>query len=248
MRSAPVFTKRNVAWAQAMERQSKSGLSWIIGRAYGFRIFRPFCIWFACKLEGGHFFSRTLRKSFEKYHRVRIGKYSYGSCFKLGVLPCGTQVGAYCSFADRLKVFRRNHPVDVLSQHPFFYNKLLGLVQEDTINSNEENPLIIGNDVWVGDGVTILPSCKSIGDGAILGAGSVITRNVEPFTIVAGNPAKLIKRRFSEDVETLIRQSKWWELPLAELLSADTLLIDKADKEHLIAFVNAIKSTGIAND
>lgn len=242
MSSEPVFTKEQVCWVHTMDKYSKSRVSRIVRKMYVLRIFRGFCLWLVCRLEGGVFFSQTLREILEQHHGVKVGKYSYGSCLKPGILPRGTIVGSYCSFADGLKVFRRNHPIDVLSQHPFFYNRLLGLVQKDTINSNEENPLVIGNDVWVGDGVTILPSCKYIGNGAILGAGSVITKNIEPFTVVAGNPAKMIKRRFSEDEEVLIMQSQWWRLSLQELLMADKLLVSKVNRESLMVFLNEVGS------
>ena len=77
-----------------------------------------------------------------------------------GLLPPGTIVGNYCSFADGLRVHRRNHPINKLSTHPFFYTKDVGLLEVDLIEANESNPLLIGNDVWIGSNVTILPGCK----------------------------------------------------------------------------------------
>lgn len=242
MKSASIFSERHVKWAYEMERRSKSGYFWIVDKAYSLRILRKLCLLVITKLEGGYFFSRSLRELLEKYHGVRVGKYSYGSCLVPGLLPRGTVIGSYCSFADGLKIFRRNHPMDVLSQHPFFYNRKLGLVSQDTINSNEDNPLIVGNDVWIGDGATILPGCKVVGDGAIIGAGAVVTRDVEAFTIVAGNPAKVVKRRFRADVEMLVVQSKWWSLALPELLGAGCLLVEKVSLESLLDFVDRLNS------
>ena len=71
--------------------------------------------------------------------------------------------------------------------HPFFYNKNSGLVEIDTINTGK---LIIGHDAWIGSRAIILPGCKRIGIGAVVGAGAIVTKNVPDFAIVGGNPAK----------------------------------------------------------
>ena len=162
--------QRNAEWAIRAETRSRCHFSKAIVSVYRLRIARRFCIWLAMKLEGGPFFSESLRQILARYHGVQVGKYSYGSCLKPGVLPKGTRVGRYCSFAIGLKVFRRNHPITGVSQHPFFYNHTLGLVENDAISAVEDNPLIVGADVWIGDGVTILARCKSIGIGAVVAA------------------------------------------------------------------------------
>jgi len=171
---------------------------------------------------------------------VLVGAYSYGPCLTPGALPPGTTVGAYCSIADGLKIHRRNHPEGTLSQHPLFYNRALGLVSSDTITRVEDNPLRIGNDVWIGDRVIVLPRCRTIGDGAIVGAGSILTRDVEPFSIVVGAPARKVRMRYDEETIRLICRSSWWELPLPELLGADTLLIEPMAIDPLRAFVDSL--------
>lgn len=80
------------------------------------------------------------------------------------------------------------------------------------------NPLYIGNDVWIGANVIITSACRYIGDGAVIGAGSVVTHDVPPFSIVAGNPAKVIKKRFQPELEEIIYNSRWWEKPLEYIL------------------------------
>ncbi len=211
-------------WARKLIKCSDSVISPLIVAAYRFTSLRRLCISLTRRLECGEMYSVALRRILKKFHGVTVGKYSYGSCMVPGVLPPGTLVGNYCSSADGLHIFRRNHPINFLSQHPFFYNSELGLIGQDTIDRIEDNPLSIGSDVWIGAGVTILPGCRSIGDGAIVGAGSVLTRDIPPFAVYAGNPARFIRERFSPEIRDMIAKSRWWELSLPELLVAGDLL------------------------
>ena len=75
---------------------------------------------------------------------------------------------------------------------------------------------VVGNDVWIGQNVTILPGV-SIGDGAIIGAESVVAGDVAPYTIVAGNPARLVRRRFDHKTQALLEQLRWWDRPPEEI-------------------------------
>jgi acetyltransferase-like isoleucine patch superfamily enzyme len=65
--------------------------------------------------------------------------------------------------------------------------------------------------VWIGYNVIILPSCKKIGNGVVIGAGAVVTHDIEPYSVVGGNPARMIRKRFDDDMIRKIEQSKWWE-------------------------------------
>lgn len=160
-----------------------------------------------CKLEGGEFHSETLREIFSKYHDIKIGLYSYG-CFSPENIPAGTVIGRYCSFAKGFLILSGNHPLNCKSTHPFFYNPSVGYVDELLITRTKIN---IGNDVWIGANATILPSVSRIWDGAVIGAGSVVTKNVPPFAVVAGNPAKILRYRFTEETINRIIQSVWWD-------------------------------------
>jgi len=100
------------------------------------------------------------------------------------------------------------------SMHPFFYSPDFGDVQKELIHRSE---LVIGNDVWVGQNAIILSSVKRIGDGAVIGAGAVVTRDVPDFAIVGGNPAKVIRYRFSKETQLKIKASKWWDKDITEL-------------------------------
>lgn len=187
-------------------------------------------------MEGGQFFSFTLRQILKSYHQTQVGRYSYGPCLVPYALPAGTIVGSYCSLANELKMYRRNHPTTTLTQHPFFFNGQVGLLGADSIENIDSNPCRIGNDVWIGDRVLIMPACQLIGDGAIVGAGSVVTRDVEPFTVVAGNPARMIRKRFSDEIIEELQRSRWWDLTLTELLEANDLLLSPVSLASLRHF------------
>ncbi|EAR59932.1 CatB-related O-acetyltransferase [Neptuniibacter caesariensis] len=160
--------------------------------------------------------SEIVRQLLMRFHAVEVGMHSYGFLRK-DALPRGTIIGRYTSIAEGLKIFRRNHPLDTFSTHPYFYNSMLGYVKLDTIPNNDENPLVIGNDVWIGANVTILPGCRIVGNGAVIGAGAVVTSDVEPFSVIAGNPAKEIGQR---DVEKAmhIQGNVWWEMEPLDIL------------------------------
>jgi acetyltransferase-like isoleucine patch superfamily enzyme len=81
-----------------------------------------------------------------------------------------------------------------------------------------ENPLIIGHGVWIGDRVTILSGCKEIGNGAVLAAGSVVTKDVPAYAVVGGVPARKIRMRFAEKDVVEIEKNAWWQLSLPELI------------------------------
>lgn len=167
--------------------------------------------------DGGEMRSQTLRELLEKYHAVTIGRYSYGPILQGGNLPRGTVFGRWCSVGKELIVRRRNHPIERLTQHPYFYNARLGCVPEDTIQKDEDNPLVVGHDVWIGDRVTILSECRQIGNGAVLAAGAIVTKDVPPYAIVGGVPAKVLKYRFDAEIQAKIEMSGWWDLELDQI-------------------------------
>ena len=154
-----------------------------------------------------------LRRIFRERYKIDVGDYSYG-CFDRWRMPGPMTVGRYCSIASTVRVAPRNHPVTSLTTHPVLYEKKFGLVAEDPA---PPEPLMIGDDVWMGHNAIILPGCKSIGRGAIIGAGAVVTRNVAPYEVVAGNPAKKLRDRFSPEMIDVIESTGWWELDVKDL-------------------------------
>ena len=183
-------------------------------RAYRTKFLRRASLKLVTDIEGGRFYSRTLRAILHRYYGVKVGDYSYGPCLIPGEWPRGISVGRYTSIADGVKVFRRNHPAERVAMHPFFYNAKLGFVSQDNI---EEFALGIGSDVWIGANVIITAGCKKIGDGAVIAAGSVVTKDIPPFAICGGIPCKVIKKRFSEKLSLRIMENPWWSRNIDEL-------------------------------
>lgn len=119
-----------------------------------------------------------------------------------------TELGKYCSISWNVTIGATQHPFDRISTHAFSYIKRFGFVEED---KRFVSKTIVGNDVWFGANSIVMPNLK-IGNGAIIGAGSIVTKNVPDYAIVAGVPAKIIRYRFSEKTIEKLLVLKWWHL------------------------------------
>lgn len=166
------------------------------------------------RFEKGEFFSKTLREIFNKYYGVTIGMYSNGGCFELYMFDPHTTIGRYSSFAKGVRIINHNHPIDFKGTSALFFNPTLGYCDKWLVGFN---PLEIGNDVWIGANAVILPEVNKIGNGAVIGAGSVVNKDIPPYAIVLGNPARIIKYRFSEDIIKRLEEEKWWEKDIEDL-------------------------------
>ena len=121
-------------------------------------------------------------------------------------------VGKFCSIAENLKVYLGgNHRTDWVTTYPF------GHISQNIFNTfdgqghpSTKGDVIIGNDVWISANVTIMSGVK-IGDGAIIANNSHVVKDVEPYTVVGGNPAKLIKSRFTQQQIEKLLEIKWWD-------------------------------------
>jgi acetyltransferase-like isoleucine patch superfamily enzyme len=126
-----------------------------------------------------------------------------------------TSIGSFCSIGKGVVLGHGIHPTHFLTTSPFLYFDKLGYKLQSTPSHNEYwhcPPINIGNDVWIGDYVYIKNGI-TIGDGAVIGARSVVTKNVPPYAIVVGSPAKIIKYRFDEKTISDLLSLKWWDLP-----------------------------------
>ncbi|MHA6720018.1 CatB-related O-acetyltransferase [Sphingomonas sp. RS6] len=194
------------------------------------------------KLVRNHEESAFLRRRFARLYGIEIGDYSYG-VFDRWRIPPGTRIGRYCSFAGSALIISANHPMDALSTHPICYLKARGVIDRDRVVAQ---PTIVEDDVWLGHHAIITPGCKHIGRGAVIGAGAVVTRDVPPYAIVAGNPAKLIRHRFEPEVIEAIERTRWWTFDRVALAQAARLAPDFAIRptvDNAAAFGAALPAT-----
>jgi len=130
-----------------------------------------------------------------------------------------TTIGSFCSIANDVFIGLGTHPTNLFSTSPLFYrtsNPLkIKLIRKD-YNFTEYELITIGSDVWVGARAIILDGI-SIGDGAVVAAGSVVTKDIPPYAIVAGVPAKIVKHRFNEKKIMQLLQEKWWTWDLQDI-------------------------------
>jgi acetyltransferase-like isoleucine patch superfamily enzyme len=166
--------------------------------------------------------------------RYQIGRGTYGEPAVLTWDGEGTlRVGAFCSFARGVTVILNGeHRTDWVTTYPF--PKFRDSARSATGHVASKGDVVIGNDVWVGFGATILAGV-TIRDGAVVGAAAVVTRDVAPYAIVAGNPARLIRHRFDEETIGLLRRLAWWDWSDDELDRAMPLLLS-ADVRGLARF------------
>jgi phosphonate metabolism protein (transferase hexapeptide repeat family) len=157
-----------------------------------------------------------------------------------------TTIGKFCSIAAMTRINPGNHPMQRTSQAHFTYRSSAYFPNEPDdaafFDWRRQHAVTIGHDVWIGHGAVILPG-RSIGTGAVIAAGAIVTKNVPAYTIVAGNPARVIRRRFSEAVEERLLALAWWDwsheklreaLPDFRALSVEAFL-DRHEEPESIA-------------
>lgn len=174
---------------------------------------------------------------------IQIGQYTYGH-ERLRVMfneQAKLKIGKFCSIADECKIFLGgNHNTDWISTYPFGHvNKNIFTSFNGTGHPSTKGDVIIGNDVWIGLNTTIM-SGVNIGNGAIIAANSHVVKDVPAYSIVGGNPAKLIKYRFSSEQIEKLQSIEWWNWPESKinefcpLLSSGKLeeFLDKAEQKE----------------
>lgn len=165
-----------------------------------------------CKFEGCN--------SVDRFTNLSHCTLGFGSYISRNTSLAFTEIGRFCTIGPFVHIIVGKHPSrDFVSIHPAFYStaKQAGFTYvyknrfcEDTYADSEKGIFVkIGNDVWIGDGVSILEGVK-IADGTIIGAGAVVTKDTEPYSIIGGNPAKLIRYRFDQDDINFLLNLQWW--------------------------------------
>ncbi|MCZ7500213.1 type B chloramphenicol O-acetyltransferase [Agrobacterium tumefaciens] len=168
-----------------------------------------------------------------------VGKYSYYSGYYHGhsfedcaryLLPDkGADrlvIGSFCSIgsgAAFIMAGNQGHRNEWISTFPFFFMPEMPEFENAGNGYLPAGDTVIGNDVWIGSEAIIMPGI-TVGDGAVIGTRALVTKNVEPYAIVGGNPAKTIRKRFDDDSIALLLEMKWWDWPAARLKAAMPLM------------------------
>lgn len=176
----------------------------------------------------------------------QIGRYSYVSR-ETSLTNC--IVGRFCSIAPGVKNVGGEHPVNgFVSTHPAFYShelhdsfvKLDKFEEYKWVRKNEGVQNVIGNDVWIGTGATIMEGL-TIGDGAVIAANAHVVKDVPPYAIVGGNPARVLKYRFTPEQINCLLKIKWWDMD-------ENFLKQSADKmenvDTFLAYIEKIQTQG----
>lgn len=143
-------------------------------------------------------------------------------------------IGKFCSIARGVEFVMNgaNHPMDGVSAFPFgiFIDGQPTIPKEIVKNKGDT---VIGNDVWIGQNATFMPGVK-VGDGSIVGANAVVAKDIPPYAIAVGNPARVVKMRFDDATIQKLLKIKWWDLPV-EVIEANFALLQDKNIERLIA-------------
>ena len=161
-----------------------------------------------------------------RFKNVILGTVGYGNCFERGVriesttfignnnyfsfrvMSGNARIGSYCSFGPDVKIGQSQHSIDYYTTSQKISSKTIGysLIKE---------PTLIGNDVWIGANAVVMQNVV-IGNGAVIGSNSVVTKDIPDYAIAVGVPARVIKRRFSDDIIKKLNDSHWWDYDVLE--------------------------------
>ncbi|WP_321447812.1 CatB-related O-acetyltransferase [uncultured Cohaesibacter sp.] len=176
------------------------------------------------KIKPGDVFRSRIGSVVEEYSRhptkllMHSGSFSYASDNGRSLL--GMATGRYCSVAVGVRVMNGHHPMEALTTNPWHYGDFYkeGNIPADFVYRGERpafpqeyGPVKVGHDVWVGSHCTLM-SGKQISTGAVIAGGANVTSDVPPYAIVGGNPARIIRYRFPDEIIQRLLESKWWEI------------------------------------
>ena len=210
-----------------------------------------------------YYLSKVLKKArFSAIWNSRIDKTSKiesGSSFSNSIMGrhsfCGydceitnTIIGNFTSIANNVVIGGATHPMEWVGMSPVFYSGRDSVKKKfSTFDLESPKETLVGNDVWIGRSVIIISGVK-IGDGSVIGAGSIVTKDIPPYAIVAGNPARVIRFRFDETIIEELLKISWWNFNNIELETyskfiKDPYLFIKSINSKNNLFVDKIQKT-----
>jgi acetyltransferase-like isoleucine patch superfamily enzyme len=184
-------------------------------------------------------------------HSLQLGAFSYA----VSGFYFGCRIGRYCSFGEQVQIGRHPHAMHWVSTSPFFHTPYRNVLDQDLPSGVDLTPFkdykrntrpvqakltTLGNDVWIGHGAFVLPGV-TVGDGAVIAAMAVVTKDVPPYAVVAGSPARVVRLRFPEAQVKLLLESRWWDFAPWQLKGAK---VD--DVDDFVAHVLALRAQGVA--
>lgn len=174
-------------------------------------------ILFNSKLEGCNVINRGCF--------ISDSEMSFATYTGMNCIIKNTVIGKFCDLSWNLSLGGANHHYTrAMKFSEYHLNQVLN--GSSPIITKEDPLTVIGNDVWIGNGAIVLRGIN-IGDGAVIGAGAVVTKDVEPYTIVVGAPAKPLKKRFSDDIIAELLELQWWNWPIEKIRQKRALLLSE---------------------
>lgn len=179
----------------------------------GKRLGKVPCIHENCQLHDAELGEYTEVGINNVFETVKLNDFSYTGQF---CMLQNAEIGKFSNIAAMVRIGPTDHPMDRPTLHHFTYRRMkYGFAETDDESFYQwrsEQKAYIGHDTWIGHGAIIMPNVN-IGNGAVVGSGAVVTKDVAPYTIVVGVPAKPIKKRFNEDTIRKLEEIKWWDWP-----------------------------------
>ena len=171
------------------------------------------------------------------YNNIHVANSKFGDFIYVSnnTVIKNTNIGSFCSIGPNVKIGLGMHPTHFITTFPAFYStfKQCQITFSDKNYYKEIGNIQIGNDVWIGNGAVIMDDV-TIGDGSIIAAGAIVTKNVDPYSIVGGVPARLIRKRFNEMEIRSLLHFKWWEKDFEWLNDNSALFRNPAVFFHMI--------------
>jgi virginiamycin A acetyltransferase len=173
----------------------------------------------------------------KKYSRYEIGEWTYGNpSIRSGRAARTLKIGRFCAIAYGVVIrLGEEHRTDWVTTYPF--SRLFPKAKSFPGHPRSKGDVIIGNDVWVGRDALILSGVE-IGNGAVIAARSVVTKDVPPYSIMAGNPVKLVRFRFNKSIIAELQKIAWWNWPMPKIEEAWPLLLSS----DIEAFIRKYKA------